>query len=53
MSLLDKATTGASRSYWEALKVDFALEMSDKKHIREQSECVVTMERYREIDQCE
>lgn len=31
MSLLDKATTGAS--CWEALKVDFALETLDKKHL--------------------
>lgn len=32
MSLLDKATMGASCVYWEALKVDFALETLDKKH---------------------
>ena len=32
MSLLDKATLGASCVYWEALKVDFALETLDKEH---------------------
>lgn len=33
VSLLDKATMGASCSYWEAFKVDFALVTSDKKHL--------------------
>lgn len=39
VSLLDKATTGASCSYWEALKVDFALETLDKKHLYVSSVC--------------
>lgn len=33
VSSLDKATMGASCLYWEALKVDFALETLDKKHL--------------------
>ncbi len=40
VSLLDKATTGANGLYWEALKVDFALETLDKKHQYVSRTCV-------------
>lgn len=40
VSLLDKATMGASCLYWEALKVNFALETLDKKHLYVSRTCL-------------
>lgn len=40
VSLLDKATMGASCLYWEALKVDFALETLEKKHLYVSGTCL-------------
>lgn len=39
-SLSDEATMGAWCLYWEALKVDFALETLDKKHLYVSRTCL-------------
>lgn len=55
MSLLDKATIGANCLYWEALKVDFALETLDKKHLMPAERVCghgAASERDREVDEC-
>lgn len=53
VSLLDKATMGANGLYWEALKVDFALETLDKKHLYVGRMCMWSrLRRDREVDEC-